>query len=93
MIHPGHLALKTRIIAPTSRIAHLRAIGAGMASTLADMWNDGLLLFYGSIALVIALDIAVKLAGDGKEREEVPGPSAPISGHPGTFGVMIEGTP
>jgi len=29
-----------------------------MARTLADTWNSGLLLFYGSIALVVVLDIA-----------------------------------
>ena len=64
-----------------------------MASNLADMWNNGLLLFYGSIALVVALDIAVSFAGDRKEREDVPEPSAPVSGHHGTLGAMIEGTP
>jgi hypothetical protein len=62
-----------------------------MASTLADMWNDGLLLFYGSIALVVALDVAVKLAGDGK-RKKVPEPEAPAIPH-GSYGAMIEGTP
>jgi hypothetical protein len=62
-----------------------------MASALADMWDNGLLLFYGSIALVVALDIAVKLAGDGK-REQVPELSAPIGRH-GSLGVMVEGTP
>jgi hypothetical protein len=47
-----------------------------MARHLADMWNNGLLLFYGSIALVIALDVAVNLAGDGNTTKapEVPAP-------------------
>jgi hypothetical protein len=63
-----------------------------MTSTLADMWNNGLLLFYGSIALVVALDIAVSFAGDGK-RKHVPQPPAPVGGHHGTLGAMIEGTP
>jgi hypothetical protein len=62
-----------------------------MAGTLADMWNNGLLLFYGSIALVVALDIAVKLVGDGK-RKQVPEPPAPVRRH-GRLGAMIEGTP
>jgi hypothetical protein len=62
-----------------------------MARTLADMWNSGLLLFYGSIALVVALDIAVKLAGNGK-RKQVSEPAAPVGRH-GGLGAMIEGTP
>ena len=55
------------------------------------MWNSGLLLFYGSIALVVALDIAVKLAGNGK-RKQGPEPAAPVGRH-GGLGAMIEGTP
>ena len=63
-----------------------------MARHLADMWNNGLLLFYGSIALVIALDVAVNLAGDGKVTKvsEVP---VPVSVQPGSLGAMIESAP
>ena len=63
-----------------------------MASALADMWNNGLLLFYGSIALVVALDIAVAFAGDRREPAETLEPPASVSGHRG-LGAMIEGTP
>jgi hypothetical protein len=57
-----------------------------MARHLADMWNNGLLLFYGSIALVIALDVAMNLAADGKttKASEVP---APVSAQPGRLGA------
>jgi hypothetical protein len=62
-----------------------------MASHLAEMWDNGLLLFYGSIALVIALDVAVKLSGDGKRRK-APEPHAPAIPH-GHLGAMVESTP
>jgi len=62
-----------------------------MASALADMWNNGLLLFYGSIALVIALDVAVAFAGDREEPADAPQPPPPVGGR--GLGAMIEGTP
>jgi hypothetical protein len=63
-----------------------------MARHLADMWNNGLLLFYGSIALVVALDVLVNLAGDGM-RTKPSAPPAPVSAEPGRLGAMIEGVP
>ena len=70
MIQAGHLAPRL------ASSHHLEQPEPRVARTLADMWNNGLLLFYGSIALVVALDIAVKLAGDGK-RKQVPEPQYP----------------
>jgi len=62
-----------------------------MAMKLVEMWDNGLLLFYASIALVVALDVAAKLAGEGK-RKKIPEPEAPAIPH-GSYGAMIEGTP
>ncbi len=63
-----------------------------MARHLVDMWNNGLLLFYGSIALVTALDIAVNLTGDGTVTK-APEVGAPVGAQPGPLGAMIESVP
>ena len=70
----------------------LRAFGASMTRNLAEMWNNGLLLFYGSIALVIAIEIVVTLAdnGEGRKRPERP---ALVSAQPGMLGAIIETSP
>jgi hypothetical protein len=61
MIHPiDHADKPASLYWPRGRGPHGQAVGGSvMAIDLAGLWDSGLLLFYLSIAVVLALDVAV----------------------------------